>query len=110
MNCTNKQQETCDVEKRTCKGCYYNDEIKVGDLLHSTRAGGHIGIIVGIDEDNERNKEQYIAEIRTLFTNEKITKLYFDNFIIRDNWAAIHYRFRSVDKKNTKTRVGYRRR
>ena len=28
-----------------------SDEIKVGDLLHSTRAGGHIGIIVGIDED-----------------------------------------------------------
>lgn len=26
MNCTNKQQETCDVEKRTCKGCYYNEE------------------------------------------------------------------------------------
>ena len=26
--------------------------IKVGDLLHSERAGGHIGIIVGIDKNN----------------------------------------------------------
>ena len=26
--------------------------IKVGDLLHSTRAGGHIGIIVGMDNNN----------------------------------------------------------
>ncbi len=27
-----------------------SDTIRVGDLLHSERAGGHIGIIVGIDE------------------------------------------------------------
>ena len=28
-----------------------SNEIKVGDLLHSEAAGGHIGIIVGMDED-----------------------------------------------------------
>ena len=28
-----------------------SNEIKVGDLLHSEKAGGHIGIIVGIDKD-----------------------------------------------------------
>ena len=56
----------------------------------------------------ERDKEQYKDEITELFQNEKITKLYFDNFLIRDNWAAIHYRFRSVDIKNTKIRVGDR--
>ena len=56
--------------------------------------------------DKERTKTKYKEEITELFKNEKITKLYFDNFIIRDNWAAIHYRFRSVDQKNTKTRVG----
>lgn len=22
--CTSKEQETCEVEKRGCKGCYYN--------------------------------------------------------------------------------------
>ena len=58
--------------------------------------------------NKERTKEQYREEIKTLFQNEEITKLYFDNFLIRDNWAAIHYRFRSVDQKNTKTRVGDR--
>ena len=56
--------------------------------------------------NKERTKEQYREEIKTLFQNEEITKLYFDNFLIRGNWAAIHYRFRSVDQKNTKTRVG----
>ena len=56
--------------------------------------------------DKERTKTKYKEEITELFKNEKITKLYFDNFIIRDNWAAIHYRFRSVNQKNTKTRVG----
>ena len=29
-----------------------SNKIKVGDLLHSTKAGGHIGIIVGIDKNN----------------------------------------------------------
>ena len=29
-----------------------SNKIKVGDLLHSTRLGGHIGIIVGIDDEN----------------------------------------------------------
>ena len=28
MNCTNKQQETAECEKRGCEGCAYNDEAK----------------------------------------------------------------------------------
>ena len=28
MNCTNKQQETCDVEKLGCDGCYYNNKTR----------------------------------------------------------------------------------
>ena len=58
--------------------------------------------------DNERNMTQYKEEITKLFESETITKLYFDNFLIRDDWAAIHYRFRGVDQKNTRTRVGER--
>ena len=38
-------------------------QIKVGDLLHSTKAGGHIGIIVGMDSD-----KFYIAQ--ALWYNE----------------------------------------
>ena len=58
--------------------------------------------------DNERDIDKYKEEITKLFESETITKLYFDNFLIRDNWAAIHYRFRSLDKINTKIRVGDR--
>lgn len=29
MFCTPKEQETCDVEKRTCEGCYYMNEEKI---------------------------------------------------------------------------------
>lgn len=43
MNCTNKQQETCDVEKRGCNGCAYNESnteivyaIKNKDGLYAT--------------------------------------------------------------------------
>lgn len=34
MKCTNKEQETCEVEKRGCKGCYYNDgnDTNVGSI------------------------------------------------------------------------------
>ena len=58
--------------------------------------------------DRERDVTKYKEEITDLFKNETITKLYFDNFLIRDNWAAIHYRFRSEDVKNTLTRFGDR--
>ena len=58
--------------------------------------------------NKERTKEQYREEIKTLFQNEEITKLYFDNFLIRDNWAAIHYRFRSVDQKLRKQELEIR--
>lgn len=27
MKCTNKEQETCESEKRGCEGCYYNNDI-----------------------------------------------------------------------------------
>ena len=45
-------------------------------------------------DERERNMTQYINEIRELFKKEKITKLYFDNVLIRENWTALHYRFR----------------
>ena len=43
---------------------------------------------------------QYKEEITELFKRETITKLYFDNILIRENWTAIHYRFRSFHKKD----------
>lgn len=28
MICTDKEQETCEVEKRSCKGCFYSTDIE----------------------------------------------------------------------------------
>ena len=55
-----------------------------------------------------RSMEQYRKEITELFENELITKLYFDNILIRENWTAIHYRYRSYNKKDISRRIGDR--
>ena len=46
-------------------------------------------------DERDRTMDEYKGEIRTLFNTKKIEKLYFDNILIRDNWAALHYRFRN---------------
>lgn len=33
MNCTNKQQETAECEKRGCEGCYYNERINIMEIV-----------------------------------------------------------------------------
>ena len=59
-----------------------SNKIKVGDLLHSEKAGGHIGIIVGID-----NNYYYIAqalwfdEIGVIITKER-NQNYKMNFLM----------------------------
>ena len=59
-------------------------------------------------EKQERNMNKYKEDITTLFGKEEITKLYFDNILIRDNWAGIHYRFRSKDKTTNVISLGDR--
>ena len=51
-------------------------------------------------EGIQRNKTQYKIEIQELFDKKNITKLYFDNLLIRDNWTALHYRYRSQNLTN----------
>ena len=51
---------------------------------------------------------KYKEEITTLFSKEEIKKLYFDNILIRDNWAGIHYRFRSRNLETNEKNVGDR--
>ena len=61
-----------------------------------------------LDERN-RTMEEYKKEMKELFGDYTITKLYFDNVLIRDNWAAMHYRYRREDKtKNINAYVGDR--
>ena len=46
-------------------------------------------------DERDRTMTDYKSEITNLFKIQKIDKLYFDNILIRDNWAASHYRFRN---------------
>lgn len=56
----------------------------------------------------ERTMDEYKTEMDTLSKEKKIEKLYFDNILIRDNWAALHYRYRSTDLSNSEIYVGDR--
>ena len=56
----------------------------------------------------DRNMTQYKAAINKLFAQKTIEKLYFDNILVRDNWAAIHYRYRSTTTGTNEKYVGDR--
>ena len=66
-----------------------SNKIRVGDLLHSERAGGHIGIIVGMDKDN-----YYVAqalwydEIGVIITKIKKSNLskHFPHAVLMDKY------------------------
>ena len=55
----------------------------------------------GLD-DKPRTMEEYKNAMKTLTSGENIKKIYFDNILIRENWAALHYRFTS-EKGSEKT-------
>ena len=59
-------------------------------------------------DERDRTLEEYKEEIETLFSQEKIEKLYFDNILIRDNWAALHYRYRRKTKASGEISFGDR--
>jgi len=48
----------------------------------------------GINEV-ERTMEQYKEEMEQLFNEKTIKKIDFDKILIREDWAAIHYRYRN---------------
>jgi len=49
---------------------------------------------------------KYREAIDELAQKKTIVKLYFDNILIRDNWAALHYRYRSIDSQTNDKYVG----
>ena len=49
-------------------------------------------IFCGLKRVN-RTMSLYKQEIEELFGKSDIKKIYFDNILIRDKWAALHYRF-----------------
>lgn len=52
-------------------------------------------------QEIERTMEEYKQEMEELAANYEIKKLFFDNILIRDDWAALHYRYTRVDKTST---------
>ena len=56
----------------------------------------------------QRNVKNYIGAIKELNETYDIKKLYFDNILIRDEWAALHYRYRRVNRADNTTYVGDR--
>ena len=58
--------------------------------------------------DEKRTMTQYKSAMEELVNTKKIEKLYFDNILIRDNWAALHYRYRSEDLTTHEKYVGDR--
>ena len=59
-------------------------------------------------EGEERNMKNYKDAMRKLVENKKIIKLYCDNILIRDNWGALHYRYRIEYVENNEKYVGDR--
>ena len=66
-----------------------SNKIKVGDLLHSERAGGHIGIIVGIDKNNYYVAQAlWYGEKGVVITKIKKSKLknHFPHVVLMDKY------------------------
>ena len=50
----------------------------------------------------------YKDDMKKLNEEYDIKKLYFDNILIRDDWAALHYRYRRVNRTDNEAFVGDR--
>lgn len=50
MKCSDKEWQHCQKEKRGCEGCFYNDEISIGEYVR-TPEQGFIGKLVEINKD-----------------------------------------------------------
>ena len=56
MKCTDKEWDTCQVEKMGCKGCYY-DKIEIDEYIRNK--AGYIGKVKKIIEPDEYITERY---------------------------------------------------
>jgi hypothetical protein len=60
-----------------------------------------------LDERN-RTLAEYKKEMEELTKTHTIKKLFFDNVLIRDNWAALHYRYTNYNSEDKSTYAGDR--
>ena len=59
-------------------------------------------------EGEERNIKTYKDAMRKLVDDKDIKKLYADNILVRDDWAAVHYRYRMENRGTGEKYVGDR--
>ena len=59
-------------------------------------------------DEKKRTLEEYKKEMEELTKTHTIKKLYFDNVLIRDNWAALHYRYTNYNSEDKTTFAGDR--
>ena len=52
-------------------------------------------------DERDRTRDEYIKEMEELCKSYEIKKKYFDNILIRGNWAALHYRYTREQKPLT---------
>ena len=60
------------------------------------------------ENEKDRNMTTYKEAIIKLNQTYDIKKLYFDNILIRNEWAALHYRYRRVNRTDNTPYVGDR--
>ena len=71
---------------------------------------------IGYDENaiscslksKNRTMSEYKEEMKALVEKENIKKIYFDNILIRDNWAALHYRYKNENLSTKEITAGDR--
>ena len=51
---------------------------------------------------------KYKTEMEELFEKYEIKKIFFDNFLIRDKWVGLHYRFTNTTLTIKEKTVGNR--
>ena len=82
MNCTNKQQETAECEKRGCSGCFYNE--KTADDLTTVYMSGFY--------DGEKKWKDKIKE-----KIEKLKEIIEQNQELIDNKVNATYTTLAID-------------
>ena len=50
---------------------------------------------------------EYKEAMEKLLEEKSIEKLYFDNILIKDNWAVLHYRYSRYRSENKQTNEKY---
>lgn len=80
MNCTNKQQETAECEKRGCKGCFYEEKLITRDDYVLTNINADCYYVIRLKDDKEykiykEGKRDYILkDNKKIYLDDEVRK------------------------------------